>query len=100
MFEAPAMVADGCSVCGLDLSQLDVGGRIVPLLLTVWVVAVLICAAFALDSFVKPPLWVHVVLWTPLTIALELFVLRAYRTQGVYRLYNRMRTAYVQSEPR
>ena len=100
LFAAPAMVADECASCGLDLGELDPGGRLVPMLLTVWVIALLICAALALDSFYAPPLWVHVVLWAPLTIALELFVLRVYRTQGVYRAYERRRTAYVQSEPR
>lgn len=100
MFDAPAMVADRCSSCDLDLGELDPGGRLVPLLLTVWVIVLLICAAFALDEFLAPPLWVHIALWTPLTIALELFALRLFRTHGVYRAYERRRTAYVQSEPR
>ena len=68
--------------------------------LTVWVIALLICAALALDSFYAPPLWLHVILWAPLTFALELFALRIFRTQGVYRAYERRRTAFSQSEPR
>jgi len=100
VFEAPAMVAAKCPSCDLDLSQFEPSGRLVPLLLTVWVATMLILAALSLDSFMRPPIWVHVALWTPLTIALELFVLRVFKIQGIYSAYGRMRTAYVQSEPR
>lgn len=94
------MVAEECSTCAIPLGELEPSGRFVPLLLTVWVIVILICSALALDNMVAPTLWVHVALWAPLTIALELFALRAYRTHGVYRAYERQRTAFVQSEPR
>ncbi|MEM6585560.1 MAG: DUF983 domain-containing protein [Pseudomonadota bacterium] len=100
VFEAPAMVAETCTNCDLQLSEYEPSGRLVPLLLTVWVAVLLILAALTLDSFLRPPIWVHLVLWTPLTIGLELFALRVFKIQGLYRAYERMRTAYVQSEPR
>ncbi len=100
LFEAPAMVADQCGECGLKLGELEPTGRAVPLLLTVWVIAILICAAMFLELEVRPPMWVHVVVWAPLTIGLELFALRVYKTRGVYIAYEKRRTAYVQSEPR
>ena len=94
------MVADQCAECGLDLGELESTGRAVPLLLTVWVIVLLICAAMALELQARPPMWVHVAIWAPMTIALELFVLRFYKTRGVYVAYEKRRTAYVQSEPR
>ena len=100
VFEAPAMVAETCQDCRLDLGELEPTGRFVPLLLTVMVVVSLICLAFLLEIEVRPPLWVHAALWTPLTIGFELFVLRIHKIQGLYRAYERRRTAYVQSEPR
>jgi len=100
LFEAPAMVAETCSACGLELGELEPSGRFLPLLLTVWVVAILICAAFLLENSVRPPFWVHAALWMPLTLGLELFVLRFFKTSGVHRAYEKRRTAYIQREPR
>lgn len=99
VFEAPAMVADQCHECGLKLSELEPSGRFVPLLLTVWVIVILICAALFLELQVRPPMWVHVILWAPLTIGLELFALRFYKVRGVTIAYEKRRTAYVQSGP-
>ena len=100
VFEAPAMVAETCPNCDLKFSEYAPSGRLVPLLLTVSVAVLLILAALTLDSFLRPPIWVHVALWTPLTIGLELFALRVFKIQGLNRAYERMRTAYLQSEPR
>lgn len=94
------MVADKCSACGLDLDELEPGGRLVPLLLTIWVIVILICAAFLLEDMARPPLWVHALLWAPLTLAAELFMLRFIKVRGLYSAYEKRRTAYVQSEPR
>ncbi|MEL7319640.1 MAG: DUF983 domain-containing protein [Pseudomonadota bacterium] len=99
LFEAPAMIAGECTSCAEPLAELDKGGRIAGLITMVVAVA-LILAAMAFDDFVRPPLWVHVVLWTPLTIGSVLFVLRYYKAAGVYRAYEKKRTAHVQSEPR
>ncbi|MEM7690741.1 MAG: DUF983 domain-containing protein [Pseudomonadota bacterium] len=90
LFEAPAMVAGRCTACEQPLAELERGGRIAGLL-TIAVAAIVMTAAFALDEWVRPPLWLHVVLWAPLTIGAVLFALRFYKVVGVYSAYEKRR---------
>jgi len=67
--------APTCRVCGLDLSAFNVGDGPAAFLTLiigtiVTVLAILVELAFA------PPLWVHPILWIPLTLGLVLGSLR------------------------
>lgn len=84
LFSGAAQIADTCRVCGLDLGAMERWGRLAGIL-TIVIAAALIAAALALDTYVRPPIWVHVALWVPLTIASVLGALRLMKTAGVYR---------------
>ncbi|MEM7702093.1 MAG: DUF983 domain-containing protein [Pseudomonadota bacterium] len=97
VFEAPAMVADHCRACGHRLAEMERGGRLVGLL-TIAVAAVLITAAMALEEFVRPPLWLQVVFWTPVTIGAVLFTLRLTKIAGLYAEYEKRQNAEPERE--
>ena len=64
-----------CPVCGLDLRAHDSGDG--PASLSVFVVgAVVVALAFWVEFHFSPPLWLHVVLWPPVTVALTIAVMR------------------------
>ena len=86
LFAAPSMVADGCRVCGGELASLERWGRLAGIL-TILLTAVIIGAAIALDEAVRPPIWIHLLLWVPITIGGVLMALRLLKTAGVYRSY-------------
>ena len=75
LFDGPVKFRANCDSCGLDYSRYNVGDGPAAFL-TLIVGALLIAAALTLDSIVRPPLWVHVVLWVPLTAAAIVYGLR------------------------
>ena len=64
-----------CAVCGLDFSPADSADG--PAFFVMWAVAavVVLCAGLV-EVFFAPPLWVHAVLWLPLTLAGAALLLR------------------------
>ncbi|MBN8844174.1 MAG: DUF983 domain-containing protein [Sphingomonadales bacterium] len=75
LFERGVTFRDRCTACGLDFGRYNVGDGPAAFL-TLIVGALLIALALGLDSAFSPPLWVHVVLWVPLTIAAVVYGLR------------------------
>ncbi|MGB3469823.1 MAG: DUF983 domain-containing protein [Erythrobacter sp.] len=92
LFEAPGRVAGQCRSCGLVLADLERGARLAGLL-TIAIAVVLIMLALAVDEALRPPLWLHVVVWTPVTIGGVLGSLRLFKTAAVYRQYELRRTS-------
>jgi uncharacterized protein (DUF983 family) len=86
LFAGPARLADQCRVCALDIAALERWGRLAGFV-TLLLAAMLIAGAIALDIYVRPPIWVHIALWLPLTIGGVLAVLRLLKTAGVYRSF-------------
>jgi uncharacterized protein (DUF983 family) len=66
LFDGPIRFAPSCRQCGLDYGQFNVGDGPAAFL-TLIVGAVMVALALTLELKVHPPLWLHVVLWTPLT---------------------------------
>lgn len=65
-----------CGVCGLDYSFADAGdGPAVFVMLIIGFIVVGL--ALWMEVTANPPLWVHFILWIPLTIVLCLAALRA-----------------------
>ena len=93
------MVAGQCTACGEKLADYERSGRLGGVL-TLLVAAILILAALGFDEWVQPPIWVHALIWAPLTIGAVLFALRLYKTIGVYREFEKKRAAPVRREPR
>ncbi len=68
-------MAERCSACGLDFSRIDIGdGFVVPTLIVLG--AIVVAAAMWVDFSYTPPLWVHAVVWPPITLLLSLAMTR------------------------
>lgn len=67
MFQGPLRFSESCAECGLDYGQFNVGDGPAAFL-TLVVGAVMVAMALIFELKVHPPLWVHLILWTPLTV--------------------------------
>jgi uncharacterized protein (DUF983 family) len=75
LFDGPIRFAPRCRGCGLDFASFNVGDG--PAAFLILLVGALIAGlAIALELAAEPPVWVHVVLWPPVTLALVLGSLR------------------------
>ena len=64
-----------CESCGLDLGKVDTGdGAAVGVILVLG--AIVVTLAFWVEFRFEPPLWLHAVLWPPVTLALALPMIR------------------------
>jgi uncharacterized protein (DUF983 family) len=78
LFKGFIRVADRCSACGFDLKAADSGdGPAVFIILIVGCIVVF--AALFTDLAFRPPIWVHLVLWLPLTVGLSVLLLRPFK---------------------
>ena len=75
LFDGPVKFAPRCRVCTLDFEGYNVGDGPAAFL-TMIIGALLIVLALALDFAVAPPLWVHILLWVPLTVVAVVYGLR------------------------
>tara|TARA_B100000686_G_scaffold293404_1_gene322880 strand:+ start:216 stop:605 length:390 start_codon:yes stop_codon:yes gene_type:complete len=78
LFNGYLKVAQGGTQCGLSFSRHDCGDG--PAVFVVIVVGFMVVplALFSERSFV-PPLWLHMVIWIPVIIALSLYLLRPFK---------------------
>jgi uncharacterized protein (DUF983 family) len=67
--------APRCRACGLDFSAFNVGDGPAAFL-TLIVGTIVTILAIAVELAFAPPLWVHLLLWLPLTLALTIGSLR------------------------
>jgi uncharacterized protein (DUF983 family) len=75
LFEGFLALAPACAACGLDLSFADSADG--PAVFVILIVGFIIAgAALLVEVAWGPPVWVHVVLWTPLVLLLCLGTLR------------------------
>jgi uncharacterized protein (DUF983 family) len=71
-------VRSACAVCGLDLSAQDAGdGPAVFVILFLGLIVVGLAALVEIRF--SPPLWVHLVLWTPLILVGSVALLRPFK---------------------
>lgn len=75
LFDGFLKLKPHCSACGLDYAFADAGDG--PAVFVMLIVGFLIIG-FALwfDSFFAPPVWLHALIWLPLTVILSLVLLR------------------------
>jgi uncharacterized protein (DUF983 family) len=76
LFAGPTNFSDICKACGLDYRGFNVGDGPAALL-TLAIGAVIILLALTLDVAIRPPFWVHALIWVPVTAALVVVSLRA-----------------------
>lgn len=75
LFSGLLTPAQGCERCGLDYSFIDSGDG--PAVFVILIVGFIVTAfALALQTAANPPLWLHLLLWVPIVIALSLWGLR------------------------
>lgn len=75
MFAGFLTLAPACDVCELDYSFADAGDG--PAFFVMSIVAFpVVFLALLMEVAVTPPLWVHMILWLPVTIVLCLLLLR------------------------
>ncbi len=68
-------VRERCGICDLDLKFIDPGDG--PAVFAIMIVGFLILGAALIVEFkFNPPVWVHVVLWAPLTLIVAFGLLR------------------------
>ena len=75
LFDGPVKFRAKCDSCGLDYGRYNVGDGPAAFL-TLIIGALLIAMALTLDAVLRPPFWVHVILWVPLTAAAVVYGLR------------------------
>ena len=75
LFAGLATFAPKCRACGLDYSAFNVGDGPAAFL-TLLVGALITLLAVTVDLTLQPPIWVHVLLWLPLTSLAVVFSLR------------------------
>lgn len=75
MFTRLLEVVPRCEACGLDLSGHDAGDG--PAVLVVFLLgAIVVGLAIAVEIAFAPPLWVHAVVWLPVTLGGAILLLR------------------------
>ena len=67
--------SDKCRACGLDFERFNVGDGPAAFL-TLIVGAIILGLALAVESAFHPSIWVHVLLWVPLTVGSVVGALR------------------------
>jgi uncharacterized protein (DUF983 family) len=67
--------ADRCSACGLDFTRFNVGDGPAAFL-TLILGTVITIAAITVELTLHPPLWLHMLIWLPLTAIAVVYSLR------------------------
>jgi uncharacterized protein (DUF983 family) len=79
-------VAPRCNRCGLDLRGEDVVDG--PAALVILVLgAIVVAGAVLLEVKAEPPIWVHLLVWIPVTLAGTVFLLRALKAWLIAQQY-------------
>jgi uncharacterized protein (DUF983 family) len=75
LFTGLLKVRPACEVCGLDLSAQDAGDG--PAVFVIFFLGLIVVGLAAwLELKFAPPLWLHMVLWTPMIFAGAILMLR------------------------
>ncbi len=78
MFNGFLRLADRCDVCDLDFAPADSGDG--PAVFVMFLVGALtVPAALFLELTVAPPIWLHMAIWIPVSVALSLAFLRPFK---------------------
>src|ERR1700760_4741491 len=78
LFNGYLKVTSTCEACGFDLAKADSGdGPAVFIILIVG--GVVAFMALYTELAFRPPMWVHLVLWLPLTLILSLVLARPFK---------------------
>ena len=79
LFEGFLHVRPACQACGADLSGQDSGDGPVAFIVLI-VGAVVVGLALVVEVRYGPPVWLHLLLWLPLTVILVLALMRPFKS--------------------
>ena len=89
LFEGVLSVRPRCAVCGLDLSKHDAGDG--PAVFVILILgAIVVALAFWVEFRFEPPLWLHAVLWLPVTLGGAILMLRPLKAWLVAEQYRHL----------
>ncbi len=88
LFEGVAQFAPRCADCQLDLTKFNVGDGPAGFL-TLIIGAIVVGLALWLEVSLAPPLWVHALIWIPVTFLLVVAGLRGAKAALLYAEYTR-----------
>ncbi len=75
LFRGAVSFEPECGRCALDLAQFNVGDG--PAAFLIFIVGgIVMLGAILLELNAHPPIWVHILLWLPITTILTVFLLR------------------------
>ena len=75
LFEGFLKVAPTCNACGFDFAKADTGDG--PAVFVILIAGFVIAFAALITEFkFRPPIWLHLLLWLPGTLALSLLLMR------------------------
>jgi len=78
LFEGFLRVSPMCEACGFDLKKADSGDG--PAVFVILVAGFLVAfAALFVEIKFQPPIWLHLVIWLPLTVVVCLALLRPFK---------------------
>lgn len=78
LFDGFLKLKPRCSACGLDYAFADAGDG--PAVFVMLIVGFLIIGlALWFDSVFAPPVWLHALIWLPLTVVVSLLLLRKFK---------------------
>jgi uncharacterized protein (DUF983 family) len=78
LFQGFLTVRGRCLVCGVDLSAQDSGDGPVAFIVLI-VGAIVVGLALIAEVRYEPPIWLHLLLWLPLTMVLVLALMRPFK---------------------
>ena len=78
LFDGFLAVRPRCPVCGLDLSAQDSGDGPVAFIILI-VGGIVVALALITEVRYGPPVWLHLLLWLPLTLVLVLGLMRPFK---------------------
>lgn len=79
LYDGLLKVLPACTACGLDYSFADSGDG--PAVFVILIIGfVVVGLALWMEVNYNPPIWLHLLLWIPLTIGLSLWLLRVLKS--------------------
>jgi len=75
LFQGYLTLRPACEACGLDFAFADSGDGPAFFVMSLVGIVVVMCAMIVEFSY-EPPLWLHALLWIPLTLGLSLLLVR------------------------
>jgi uncharacterized protein (DUF983 family) len=90
LFEGFLTVRARCPACGTDLSAQDSGDGPVAFIVLI-VGGIVVAFALLTEMRYQPPVWLHLLLWLPLTVILVLALMRPFKATLIALQYKHRR---------